>query len=1238
MTRRPVLWLAALAATAAVAAEWMRAPGWAWAVGLVPLAALEVWAASRAPERRETGAGLALAAGAGVVVAIAALVAWSTWRLHRIERSWVAVREAEITAASRRLGGELDGAVARARATADRAAPALALPPAAAFAALAPLVRHAGATHAVALFDARGRPVAWAGPQRARISPQGPELSAVTTSFYLWLVARRQTSAGTAVATVMIARQPGVPPTGVALTDRFAQRTGVALRFLDPRTAPADSDVFDYVLRSGPHAGDTLFAVRPVPPEQGAAREEALSSARRLLFWGVMVGLLIGAGAAARARLPLRVALLPAAGAALFIARAPLAGAFGPGSVFWPDAYYRQLLGPYSASAGALLLAGLVSALLGCALWRRGLRPSFWSRAVALAVTVLAPYLLQDLARGITPPAGGVATGLWLTWQIALVLAASAVVLSAAALVRGETAPARVGPWPLVAGAIAVGAAVAGLWLWQPVGAWPAWYPYLWVPALLLALKPMRFHGTVATVAIVAGSAAALLTWGATTKGRVALAARDVEALGARADPLAVALLDRLVHETPTDSAPESAGDLYVLWRRSALGEQGYPASLALWSARDERLLALDLAELDLPPALLEASAREAREERLPTIRGSLRVPGMHGVAAIPFDDGRVLTIGVGPRTRLVAPSRLGEFLVGGAAEPDPPYELALAPPEPFGGSVPTTRVAWRRGAWTVHGERVLELPGGPRHAHALIALRGPAALLQRGALVLILDVVILAALWLLVEIGDGRQIPAVRSWWPRAHRSLRVRLTVSLAVFFVAPTLAFAAWSYGRLGEEFSSARELLLQRTLRDAGAFLAAEPPGDAVAVLEAARRVDAELLLSRGGEVVASSAPALADLGLTDRLVPAPAFTRLAYGDELELAMAQPVATPSTLVGYRLLARTDPSAASILAAPEILGDATLRRREGDLGIAVLVATAAGIVAALVLSAIAARALARPLQRLRRAALAAGSGQRPAPDPGMPVELEPVHAAIAQAATDVEAGRRAQRVLAWGEMARQVAHEIKNPLTPIRLGIQHLLRLHGERSPTFGAVLSSTGERILAEIDRLDAIARTFSRFALPVPEGHPLEPVELGGVTREVLRLYQMGGGGTSWQLEAEDGAVGLARRDELAQVLVNLCENARDAGATRVVVAIKRIGAPAGAQIEVRDDGRGIAADVLPRVFEPRFSTTTSGSGLGLAITKRLVEGWGGTIAIASKEGAGTAVTVRLAGPGPRAPA
>jgi len=105
----------------------------------------------------------------------------------------------------------------------------------------------------------------------------------------------------------------------------------------------------------------------------------------------------------------------------------------------------------------------------------------------------------------------------------------------------------------------------------------------------------------------------------------------------------------------------------------------------------------------------------------------------------------------------------------------------------------------------------------------------------------------------------------------------------------------------------------------------------------------------------------------------------------------------------------------------------------------------------------------------------------------------------------------------------------------------------------------------------------------------------------------------------------DGASALARKDEVKEVLVNLLENARNADATRVTVHV----AEGGRQLIVADDGRGIAPEALPRVFEPTFSTTSSGSGLGLAIARRLVESWGGTITLESGPGQGTTVTLTL---------
>jgi two-component system nitrogen regulation sensor histidine kinase NtrY len=221
------------------------------------------------------------------------------------------------------------------------------------------------------------------------------------------------------------------------------------------------------------------------------------------------------------------------------------------------------------------------------------------------------------------------------------------------------------------------------------------------------------------------------------------------------------------------------------------------------------------------------------------------------------------------------------------------------------------------------------------------------------------------------------------------------------------------------------------------------------------------------------------------------------------------------------------------------------------------------------------------------------------------------------------DVTDLSRAERVLAWGEMARQVAHEIKNPLTPMRLGMQHLRRVYRDRRGDFDRTLEETAERMLGEIDRLDTIARAFSRFAAPAGDEQPLHRVDLGEVIGEVVQLYRLAEEGCEVELAAQRPSPAAARPDEVKEVMVNLLENARNAGARRVTVEVKP------GEFRVSDDGAGIGAELLPRIFEPRFSTTTSGSGLGLAIVKRLVESWGGRIEVESEAGRGTTIAVYL---------
>jgi nitrogen fixation/metabolism regulation signal transduction histidine kinase len=219
------------------------------------------------------------------------------------------------------------------------------------------------------------------------------------------------------------------------------------------------------------------------------------------------------------------------------------------------------------------------------------------------------------------------------------------------------------------------------------------------------------------------------------------------------------------------------------------------------------------------------------------------------------------------------------------------------------------------------------------------------------------------------------------------------------------------------------------------------------------------------------------------------------------------------------------------------------------------------------------------------------------------------------------DVTDELRSERILAWGEMARQVAHEVKNPLTPIKLSIQHIQRARRDRRRDFDEILNRNAEAMLREIDRLATIASSFSRLAAPgEADALPLEAVRVESVVSEVLDLYDSGEGPIRFGSSVPPDLPPVrAREAEMKEVLVNLLENARAAIPDRGSVSIEASAVEEGVVLSVRDDGSGIPAELLPRIFEPHFSTRSTGTGLGLAIVRRLVESWEAAVSVESPE-------------------
>jgi signal transduction histidine kinase len=246
------------------------------------------------------------------------------------------------------------------------------------------------------------------------------------------------------------------------------------------------------------------------------------------------------------------------------------------------------------------------------------------------------------------------------------------------------------------------------------------------------------------------------------------------------------------------------------------------------------------------------------------------------------------------------------------------------------------------------------------------------------------------------------------------------------------------------------------------------------------------------------------------------------------------------------------------------------------------------------------------------------------------------------------------RTQRIEAWADMARQVAHDIKNPLTPIQLSAEHARRVNLDRGRPLSPILDNCVDVILAQVRLLRQISAEFSSFA-SAPTPRP-EPTDLAALIDEVVNPYRTGLAGRV--AIVVDAAADLPRasidRTLFSRALTNIIENALYAmpGGGRLVIAASAAPAPAapgpeqnrtgsaapgsaaphaGASIvvEVTDTGVGMDQEAISRIFEPYFSTKATGTGLGLTIAKRNIELNGGTINVRSQRGVGTVVTLTV---------
>ncbi|MET4106454.1 HAMP domain-containing sensor histidine kinase [Hymenobacter sp. UYP22] len=225
--------------------------------------------------------------------------------------------------------------------------------------------------------------------------------------------------------------------------------------------------------------------------------------------------------------------------------------------------------------------------------------------------------------------------------------------------------------------------------------------------------------------------------------------------------------------------------------------------------------------------------------------------------------------------------------------------------------------------------------------------------------------------------------------------------------------------------------------------------------------------------------------------------------------------------------------------------------------------------------------------------------------------------------------------EKEAAWREMARQVAHEIKNPLTPMKLSLQFLQRAIHDQRPNLDELMNKVSQTLITQIDVLTDIATSFSNFT-NLPAMRP-ERLDVAPILRRCVGLHQGGAGGGSIQLQLpEDAETGryvvFADESLLVRTFNNLLINALQAvpaGRTpEIVAALEAVGA-GRVRISIQDNGTGIPEEVQSKVFVPNFTTKEKGSGIGLAVARRGIESAGGHIWFETEDGQGTQFFIEL---------
>ncbi len=383
--------------------------------------------------------------------------------------------------------------------------------------------------------------------------------------------------------------------------------------------------------------------------------------------------------------------------------------------------------------------------------------------------------------------------------------------------------------------------------------------------------------------------------------------------------------------------------------------------------------------------------------------------------------------------------------------------------------------------------------------------------------------------------------------------------------------------------------------------------------------------------RGDSLLATSRPELYRAALFDRRLDGTAYAHSVLEGRTFYMLSQTIGDVPYAVGFAPL-DLQGTRVGVVSISTLYRQSDIEREVAQRNVNVVGVYAIVVLFALGAGGLLAARLARPLQELSSAARSVGKGDF---DPQISYrgqdELGDLVRDFRTMASELKRSREelahAERERAWKEMAKQVAHEIRNPLTPIKLSVQHLRQAFQDGAPDREEILQRVTRTILEQIETLSRIALEFSHFAR-MPDAR-FERLNIHTLLDEAMAVFtEVQGIDFRRRYDRTEIAV-LVDHDQMQRVFVNILRNSIQAMPRGGTITVNTAVEEHGCRIRISDTGPGIPPAIRARIFEPNFSTKTEGMGIGLAIARRIVEDAGGRIECDSEPGIGTTFIIEL---------